>query len=105
MLSYGPGFKFWAPATYLLVTLGGQFTSLGLSVPICTMGTRVGLVDEAVEVKGVCEPEHLIVSKLEEIPRSRPGKLGCQKISMSRDKVQHRYCRPSAPHFVPALLV
>lgn len=53
LLSHDSGFKFWAPATYLLVTFGGQFTSPGLSVPFCTVETRLGILDEVVEVQGL----------------------------------------------------
>lgn len=55
LLPPGPGFKFWAPAAYLLVILGSQFTSLGLVVPICTMERRPGILGAAMEVKGRCE--------------------------------------------------
>lgn len=58
---------------YVLVTPGGQFTYPGLSVPICTLGMRLGVVDEAEEVKGLCECEPLFVSKLEDVQSSQQG--------------------------------
>ena len=78
MVQMSRGFKCWAPAAFLLATLGSWSTSPGISVLFCTEGKRLW------SWKGHRNWEQVMVSKLERAWRSRQGlrqgdQLGYQK--------------------------